>query len=70
MEKTYYLYTDLTMDDITYFITEIFQSGISFEYEYEVGTITIKNVSERLIDNIDEFIRDNNLEIHDTEEEF
>lgn len=67
MEKTYHLYTGLAMDDVTYFVAELMQSCISFEYEYEAGTITIKNVRQS---EIDSFIKENELDIHDTEEEY
>lgn len=70
MEKTYHLYTGLAMDDVTYFVAELMQSCISFEYEYEAGTITIKNVRQSEIDDIDSFIKENKLDIHGTEEEY
>lgn len=70
MEKVYYLYCGISMREILDFIEVIMQSCISYEYDYEAGTITVKNVRDSQIEDLDEYIKQNELDIHDTEENY
>lgn len=70
MGKVYYLYCGISMRDILDFIEVIMQSCISYEYDYEAGTITVKNIRDNQIEDLDEYIKQNELDIHDTEENY
>lgn len=70
MEKTYYIYCGIEMNDIMEFIKMIMEMCLSFEYDHEAGTITVKGVRERLIHNIGEWLANMDIDIHDKEEQF
>lgn len=69
MEKTYYIYCGVEMSDIMEFIKMIMEMSLSFEYDYEAGTITVKGVREWLINDIDGWLSNMDIDIHDTEEQ-
>ena len=57
------------MNDIMEFIKMIMEMSLSFEYDYEAGTITVRGVREYLINNIEEWLSNMDIDIHDTEED-
>ena len=68
MKKTYYFYSGITIKSITDFVCMLMFNMVSFEYDHEDDTITVKDVTESDIKCIDGYVKYNCTGIHDTAE--
>lgn len=68
--KTYFTYCGIEMYEVTSFVTMLIENSISFEYDCERGVFTVKYCDIKHIKEIDLFIKENDFDIHDTEEEY
>lgn len=66
MEKKYYLYVGISLNDIAEFMKLLVMNCISFDYTYIEGSITVYGDNDETVNNI---IEENGFNIHDTPEE-
>lgn len=68
MKKTYYFYSGITIKSVTDFVGMLLFNMVSFEYDHEAETITVKDLTESDIACIDSYVKHNCHDIHDTAE--
>lgn len=67
MEKKYYLYVGISLNDIAEFMKLLVMNCLSFDYSYEEGTVTVYGDDDNVVDAI---IEENGFDIHDKGEDY
>lgn len=61
-DKTFYLWCGIEMNEMLDFMRMLCESCYSFDYNYEVGEITVRNITDTQLGYIEEWICENDLQ--------
>lgn len=60
--KTYYLWCGIEMQEMLDFMRMLCESCYSFDYNYETGEITVRNITDNQLGYITDWIREADLQ--------